>query len=302
MGEMVQWCWNALGCEVVLASTDPQQLGRARALVANGLKEVDDRCSRFRPDSELSRINARAGDQVSISPVLCEVIAAALDVAARTEGLVDPTIGPALIAAGYDATFAAVAAAGPTVRLDARPACGWQQIRLDRSRRLLQAPPGIWLDLGAIGKAWAADRLAGIVAEATGTGVLISCGGDVAVRGEPPEGGWRIEVSELGPGEGHVETVVIDAGGLATSGTTARRWRRGDLMLHHIIDPRSGLPAETPWLAVSATGPRCIDANMATTAAIVLGPEAPAWLNQRNIAARLVGCDGSMVRTGGWPE
>jgi thiamine biosynthesis lipoprotein ApbE len=293
--------WTALGSDVVLAVTDPDQIDRARALVADALDAIDDTCSRFRSDSELTRANARAGEEVRLSPLLCEVIAAALDAAALTHGLVDPTVGPALVAAGYNATFADVPTEGPALRLDLRPVPGWQQIQLDRTHCVLQTPPAVQIDLGAIGKAWAADRAAGIAADVTRCGVLVSCGGDVAVCGEPPGGGWPVEVSELGPGQGHAETVLLDAGGLATSGTVARRWRRGGVTLHHIIDPRRGVPADTPWLAVTATGPRCVDANTATTAAIVLGPEAPGWLDRRGIPARLVRGDGTLVRTGGWP-
>jgi len=293
--------WTALGSDVVLATTDPEQLERARSFVADALVAVDQTCSRFHSDSELSRANARAGGELRISPLLCQVIGAALDAAAVTDGLIDPTVGPALVAAGYDATFAAVPAEGPPLMLDSRPVPGWQRVHLDRRRCRLQMPADVQLDLGAIGKAWAADRSAAIAADVTRCGVLVSCGGDVAVGGEPPSEGWPLEVSDVGPGQGLAETVMIDAGGLATSGTLARHWRRGGVTLHHIIDPRRGVPADTPWLAVSATGSRCVHANTATTAAIVLGREAPAWLEQRGIAARLVGVDGTVVRTGGWP-
>jgi thiamine biosynthesis lipoprotein len=293
--------WTALGSDIVLATTDSKQIGRAQPLVAEVLQAVDEACSRFRSDSELSCVNARAGEEIRISALLCDVIAVALDAAAFSDGLVDPTVGPALVAAGYDATFSAVPADGPALMLDPHPVPGWQQVRVDRTQRRLQTPPDVRLDLGAIGKAWAADRAADIVFEVIPCGVLVSCGGDVAMRGEPPAGGWPIEVSELGPGQGHAEVVLIDSGGLATSGTVARRWRRGGVTLHHIIDPRRGLPADTPWLAVSATGHRCVDANSATTAAVVLGPDARDWLDSRGIAARLVGRDGSVVRTGGWP-
>lgn len=293
--------WTALGSDVVVAATDPEQIERARSIVADALEAVNDTCSRFRPDSELSRVNARAGDEVQISPPLCEIIGAALDAAALTDGLCDPTVGPALVAAGYDATFAAVPTEGPALKLDARPVPGWQQVHLDRTRCRLRMPAAVQLDVGAIGKAWAADRAASIAADVTGCGVLVSCGGDVAVRGEAPAGGWPVEVSEVGPGQGHAAMVMVDTGGLATSGTLARRWRRGGVTLHHIIDPRRGVPADTPWLAVSATGRRCVDANRATTAAIVLGHDAPRWLDQRGISARLVGRDGTVVRTGDWP-
>jgi len=294
--------WTALGTDVVLATTDPDQLDRARTLVADALDSVDVTCSRFRSDSELSRVNAQAGDDVRVSPLLCEVIAAALDAAAFTDGLCDPTVGSSVIAAGYDATFVKIPSDGPEVTLELRPVPGWQSVDLNRTTSVLRTPPDVQLDLGAIGKAWVADRAAGMVADLTGCGVLVSCGGDVAVRGAAPDEGWPVEVSEIGPGEGHADLVLISRGGLATSGTSARRWRRGAVTLHHIIDPRTGTPADTPWVAVSATGARCVEANMAATAAIVLGHDAPAWLAEREIPARLVGTDGAVLRIGGWPE
>jgi FAD:protein FMN transferase len=294
--------WLALGTDVVLATTDPDQIDRARMLVVDALESVDVAYSRFRSDSELSRVNAQAGNDVRISPLLCEVIAAALDAAAFTDGLVDPTVGSSVIAAGYNATFVKIPSDGPEVTLELRPVPGWQNVELNRTTCQLRTPPDVQLDLGAVGKAWVADRAAGMVADLTGSGVLVSCGGDVAVRGEPPDGGWPVEVSEIGPSQGHTETVMVSTGGLATSGTSARRWRRGEVTLHHIIDPRTGVPAETPWVAVSATGAHCVEANTAATAAIVLGHGAPEWLEARGIPARLVANDGAVVRTGGWPE
>ena len=135
------------------------------------------------------------------------------------------------------------------------------------------------------------------------SGVLVSLGGDVAVAGRPPAGGWRIRVTDHhragddAPGQ----TVAISAGGLATSGTTARRWRRGGQELHHIIDPATGQSATGPWRTVSVAAGTCVDANTASTAAIILGEGAPTWLEGRRLAARLVGVDGAVIYTAGWP-
>ena len=95
---------------------------------------------------------------------------------------------------------------------------------------------------------------------------------------------------------------MVSGGGIATSGTTVRRWLAGDVELHHIVDPRTGRPADTPWRTVTVAAGSCVDANVASTAAVVLGEEAPAWLAARGLAARLVRESGALVYTGGWPE
>jgi thiamine biosynthesis lipoprotein len=165
-------------------------------------------------------------------------------------------------------------------------------------------PRGIVLDLGATAKAFAADRAAADLARALDCGVLVSLGGDVAVAGAAPDGGWRIVVGEdhAAADPARDPVVAMGWGGLATSSTTRRRWRRGGRMLHHIVDPRTGdLPAPV-WRTVSVAGRDCVMANTATTAAIVLGERALEWLAARKLPARLVGVDGAVRVLGGWPS
>jgi FAD:protein FMN transferase len=164
-------------------------------------------------------------------------------------------------------------------------------------------PRGLSLDRGATAKALAADRIAARVASALGCGAMVSLGGDVAVAGEAVAGGWRI-----GLGEDH-EVALVDPdavvsivdGALATSGTTRRAWRRGGRTVHHIVDPRTGDAASRRWRAVTVAARSCVEANTASTAAVVLGAGAPAWLTDRGLPARLVGSDGAVVTTAGWP-
>ncbi len=160
------------------------------------------------------------------------------------------------------------------------------------------APPAR-LDLGATAKALASDRAADAAARAAGCGVLVSLGGDVAVRGPAPGDGWPIGVADDHRARGPVPTVLVRGGGLATSSTTQRRWRRGGQVVHHILDPRTGLPPEPVWRTVSVAAASCVAANTFSTAAIVWGAEAPDRL--RGVPARLVGEDGDVVTTGGWP-
>ena len=135
-------------------------------------------------------------------------------------------------------------------------------------------------------------------------GVLVSLGGDIAVAGTPPDGDWRVLVAEdsEAPADGPGEVVAIRTGAIATSSTTVRRWRRGDRALHHLIDPRTGAPVESPWRTASVVAATCVDANTAATAAIVLGDAALDWLGSTGLVARLVSTDGEVVRVGGWPE
>jgi thiamine biosynthesis lipoprotein len=183
---------------------------------------------------------------------------------------------------------------------------GWRSIRLDPATRRLTVPPGIQLDLGATVKGWAADRSAARIAATLGCGVLVSLGGDTSVAGEPPAGGWRIRVQDLTampdePPPGPSTVVAIRDGGLATSSTAARRWKRGGDVLHHILDPRTGQPAAPVWRTVSVAAASCADANTAATAAIIRGRQAPAWLASLNLPARLVEPDGTVHTIGGWP-
>jgi thiamine biosynthesis lipoprotein len=243
---------------------------------------------------------------VTVSPLLAEAITVALRAARLTDGDVDPTVGAAMNAIGYDRDFSLVQRDGPAVRLTIKTIPGWRQVEFDEQARLLRVPPGARLDLGATAKAWAADRSAGRIAATLGCGVLVSLGGDIAVSGQPPAGGWRIRVQDISgrpddPPAGPSTVVAIHGGGLATSSTAARRWRRGGYLLHHILDPRTGLPAAPVWRTVSVAAASCTDANIASTAAIIRGHAAPSWLTGLGLPARLVDETGQVRTIGGWP-
>jgi thiamine biosynthesis lipoprotein ApbE len=306
--------WRALGTGVQVVVTDASQLTAARAMLEADLAAVDLACSRFRPDSEIVALDrlmtgvpgGTGAEPVEISPLLAEAIAVALRAARLTDGDVDPTVGAAMNAAGYDRDFSLVQREGPAVKLTVRTIPGWRQVEFDESTRRLRIPPGVRLDLGATAKAWAADRSAARISADLSCGVLVSLGGDIAVRGEPPAGGWRIRVQDISgsPGDppaGPSAVVAIRSGGLATSSTAARRWRRGGDVLHHILDPRTGLPAAPVWRTVSVSAASCTDANIASTAAIIRGRAAPAWLTGLGLPARLVDEAGRVRTVGGWP-
>jgi thiamine biosynthesis lipoprotein len=308
--------WEALGTTVVLRVCDPAALEQAVAILERELDVIDRVASRFRSDSELERLNARAGHLTAISDRLYEALAVALRAARITGGLLDPTLGAALIEAGYDRDrtllepddgAAAGAAVTPATPDPAAPLARWSEVGL--VSRFEHIPPAVWvpagvrLDLGATAKALTADRAAALIAEQTGSGVLVSLGGDIATAGEAPELGWTVHVTDdhrsdlSAPGQ----TVTIRADALATSSTTALRWSHHGRSMHHILDPRTGRPADSPWRTVSVTAGNCVDANIASTAAIVIGAAAPAWLESHGLDARLVAHDGTAHTVGGWP-
>jgi FAD:protein FMN transferase len=299
--------FGVFGTTAVLLVTSGQAIDEARAIADELLADVDRACSRFRPDSELSRLNAAGGRPSTVSPVFADLLAAALRAARLTGGDVDPTCGSALTALGYDRDFGEVRArsAGSTGPVGAiGPVPGWQCVHLDRRSRRVWLTHGAQLDLGATAKAWAADRCAELIAAKLGCGVLVSLGGDVAVAGPPPPDGWRIKVTDdhAAPDSAPGQTVTITSGGLATSSTTVRTWAFGDRRVHHIIDPATGAPAASCWRTVSVAAGSCTDANTASTAGIIRGGAAPGWLHDLGLPARLVGHDGTTVTTAGWPD
>ena len=296
---------RALGGLVRLVVTRPERLAAAKAAVDRCLDDVDLAASRFRADSEIARVNATTAREVRVSPLLGRFIAEALRGARVTGGAVDPTVGTAVRLSGYDADFASVPADGRALELVAHAVPGWQAIRYHQPTRTVFVPRGVELDLGSTAKALASDLAAAAGLEAAGSGgVLVSLGGDIAVAGEAPSGGWTIQVSEdsgasISQDE---ESITITAGGVATSSTTVRRWTRGGVELHHIIDPATGLPAQGPWRTATVVAGSCVDANIAATAAIVLGERAPGWLEARRLPARLVSREGAVTRTALWPD
>jgi thiamine biosynthesis lipoprotein len=304
--------WRALGTYVQLAVDDHDAADEAEQVVRRVLDHVDRSCSRFREDSDLVRANACAGRTVDVDPLLVAAVDTALEAARTTDGLVDPTLGLAMVAAGYDRDFALLCGdepepAGGAVAVPTAPRrSGWREVETHRDGRLM-VPSGVALDLGATGKAFASDLAASLAGAAVGSSVLLSLGGDVAV-GTPggtaqPIAGWPVGVQETEPAaDGSQEVVLVDRGGLATSSTLARSWTLAGSARHHVLDPRTGRPADVVWRTVSATGATCVDANTATTAAIVLGDRAERWLMSRQIPARLVARDGRVVRVGGWPD
>ncbi|MBV9592305.1 MAG: FAD:protein FMN transferase [Actinobacteria bacterium] len=300
---------HAWSSTVRLVVTDRAALQPAATDLVAMLARIDAMASRFRSDSDLSRANARAGKPTPVPMLLCDLVTVALDAAARTDGLVDPTVGADLRCLGYDRDISEIrdrdiaATRGcdiaATHAADNRPAASasWRRVRLDRTAGLLTVPVGVQLDLGATAKAFTADHAARTISHRYGTAALVELGGDVAVAGHHS---WCLAVAEHEGGP--AQRVTITRGGMATSTTTLRRWSVDGECRHHILDPRTAEPAFGPWRTVAVYGESALQANIASTAAIVLGEGAQRWLTGRHLAARLVAEDGSISHTRGWPQ
>jgi thiamine biosynthesis lipoprotein len=261
--------FQALGTTAQLTLADPARAAEAEALMRARLDDIDRAASRFRPDSELMLVQAMPGGPRRISSLLAGAVHAALAAARDTGGLVDPTVSPTG---------------------DGRPTPGWRRVEFDPHRRILDIPAGVGLDLGATGKALIADRIARDVNRLVASPVLVSLGGDIAVAGRHA---WDVGIADDHAATRPDQVVRIHRGGIATSSTSVRPG--------HIIDPATGAPAATPWRTVTVAARTCLGANTASTAAIVMGERAPGWLAERDLAARLVAEDGTVVRVGGWP-
>ncbi len=293
--------FRALGTGCVVLLTDASKEADALAAVDAELTAIDIACSRFRVDSELSSLNRRAGRRTRISPLLAEALGEAIRAAQLTDGDLDPTVGSSLRVLGYDRDFATITPSDSV--LTVTRARGWRVIELDVDRRTVRIPTGVSLDLGATAKAWAADRAARAAADATGSGVLVSLGGDLSVAGPAPDGGWTVLIADShdGPLDAPGQRVAIIDGAIATSSTMVRRWRHGT-EVHHIVQPSTGMPVPEHWRTVSVAASSCLDANIASTTAVIRGPGAVDWLDALGLAARLVRVDGTVEVVGGWPR
>jgi thiamine biosynthesis lipoprotein len=316
--------WPAIGTTARVVVTSPERIDAAQRIVVEELAALDLACSRFRSDSEIAGLAESPGAWVAVSAVLMEVLTCALEVAKATDGDVDPTMGADLGRLGYDRDFGDI---GEIMHVEARSGAAvlpltyrrarrptWRDIELDQAGRRVRAPAGVVIDLGAIAKAWCADRCANRVATELGGGVLVSLGGDIATAGVGPQSGWLVGVqdrpdpltvgtTDLGAEAVPACVIVLrDGFAVATSSTVTRTWRRGASRLHHILDPATRQPAEPVWRTVTVAAASCVDANAASTASIVRGLRAPQWLASVGATARLVDVRGAVRTVGGWPR
>ncbi|MCC3315177.1 FAD:protein FMN transferase [Nocardia africana] len=299
----------AIGTSVAVVCTDARELARAAGLVRARLDELDRAASRFRADSELAVINARSAEarrdrsehvRIPVGVTLGSCLRAAMRTQRLTSGLVSASLGAALIACGYDDDLDVVRARGDVgaAVLD-RGSIPLRHMFFDEQQREVTLSAGTALDLGASAKAWAADTIAAELGATGPGGYLVNLGGDIAVAGAVPPQGWSIGVRDWN--DVVVQVVTSTGQAFATSSTRLRTWTRGGIRRHHIIDPRTGRSARTRWAQVTCAGPDAVQANAASTAAIILDDQAPRWLTDRGVPACLMTVDHEVVTTPGWP-
>jgi FAD:protein FMN transferase len=268
--------FRSMGCEVVVVGARASEYLAIRRLFA----ERDRVFSRFNPESELNRVNAAAGTPVPVSHLFAEMLGVALEATRETDGLVDPTLGAEIEAAGYDADFS-------LLQEDPRPpdtVALHQRAAVQLAERCVQVPKGVQLDLNGVVKGRTVDDALALIKR----NGFVSAGGDLAARGTfvvaLPRGG----------------SVSLVRGALATSGTDRRRWLRGGLAQHHLIDPKTGTTASSPWEQVTVCGRSCVGADVAAKAAFLLGWAGPAWLDVRGLPGRFVTSAGNTVMNRAW--
>lgn len=296
--------WRDWSCDVSVVVSVSVDVELAESIVRQVMDDVSQACSRFRPDSELSIVASQLPGGAEVSELLARLVRSALDVAALTEGDVDPTLGSALRAVGYDRDLSELPTAVPGEQIDPRVTVvtrrtpGWTRVMLEQRR--LRVPADLALDLGATAKAIAVDLAAERVATRLGCSVLVNIGGDLKTSGAPLPGGWQVLVQDLAADPAQ-QVSVGEGAAIATSSTQRRTWAQGGYLRHHILDPRSGLPVEPVWRSVSVAAGDCLLANAYSTASIVRGHAAVSWLEGSGVSARLVDRAGRVITTGSWP-
>ncbi len=256
--------------------------------------------SRFRPQSEFSQLNARAGDTVAVGPVLFHVVATALEAARATDGLFDPTMLRQLVLLGYDRSFETLPLQQPRALAVPGPGGAWRSIMLDHARQTVTLPRGCGLDLGGIARGLAVDAAVAYLHEQGVPQALVNAGGDLAILGLlPAASGWPVTV----PTRRGTQAVALRHGALATSSRSRRHWRQGREERHHVLDPRSGEPAQEGLWSVSVGAATCAQADVAAKVALLLGPAAGvAFLEHQGLSGLLVAQSGALHRAGAWPD
>ncbi len=276
-------------CHVVVVGGGPDATAAARDRAA----QLEDRWSRFRPESELCRLNARPGQPVVVSRDTFLAVRAACEAWRTTAGAFDPTVLAALEHAGYDRSFSELAPGDPAGPGACPAVPGCRDIVLDEIVGAVTLPPGVRIDLGGIGKGLAADLMASELVAAGAGGAMVNLGGDLRTLGDAPSPrGWTIALHD------RPSSITIGDGGVATSAVTRRRWTRGDgREQHHVIDAATATSAETGLASVSVVAPTAAAAEVLATAALLAGPGAIALLHSHDASGIAVGRDGSVATT-----
>jgi len=289
-------CFNT---DVLIELTDWREASRLPGVEAF-LHSFESRFSRFRAESELTRFNERKGDTISVSDGMLDLLSECVRFHWSTGGMFNPLVLTSLEAAGYTVSFEEMGNVWATGR-DPRPLPDLSRLRLDGGSRTASLPLGLRLDFGGIGKGFAVDQAASLLEQSEG--FMVDAGGDIYASGRSPDGdGWRIDVADPAS-DATLDTVTIHDQAIATSWTTRRRWKTDSGWAHHLIDPRTGLPADTGVIGATVIAQRAVDADVFAKCALLLGPEEGiTLLEDLSTQGLLVLEDGSTKRTKKWPS
>jgi thiamine biosynthesis lipoprotein len=274
VAEMQSYAFSAMNTDVVLlAQGNPAEMAEAFSRAEALVRAYEVRFTRFNPSSELSQLNAKAGSWFQASDEMFEVLSLAQCYAAATDGLFNPAVLPAMIRIGYDRSLELVRQYGAAPSSEApKPAPDFSAVELDADRQRVILPSGMQLDLGGIAKGWIAEQAARLLAEIA-SACAVNAGGDMALIGLPPgQPAWEIELEDPRNPQATLGILNVTAGGVATSSIGKRRWHQSGLEQHHLIDPRSGAPAEAEWLSVTTVAGRAVTAEVYAKALLLAGP------------------------------
>ena len=279
---------------VILMGAEGQGTAAGFEAARSFIEAAEERFSRFRETSELSYLNRSAGQWTSVSPDLFEVLDLSLTYYRATGGLFAPSILPDLQRAGYTRSMDELRAQGvDPVSADHFPsrAPAFDSLRLDHARSRVFLSQGMQIDLGGIAKGWIAERAAEVLS-AYSTACAVSAGGDMFMIGHPQgQAGWDVALEDQRDPASDIITLWIDQGAVVTSSVAKRTWRQGNQLRHHLIDPRSGQPAQTPWLSVTVLAPHAALAETFAKAILIGGPRTADRLTRENTAIKFLAVD-----------
>jgi thiamine biosynthesis lipoprotein len=291
--------FRAMGTTITLLLPE-QRRSQGLSLVQDLFEEWEEILSRFRPDSELSRLNKAAGKQAIVSELLFKVLKEALTAAYATEGIYDPSLLTQLNGVGYDRSFDELPEMLPETPYQGVPGGAWRTIHLQDAIHGVRLPSNVQLDFGGIAKGMAVDAAIEALRKANIQPAIVNAGGDLATLGRSPDAKtWFIAV----PGKDHTWNLPLQHGAVATSGIARRSWQQGQLKRHHLLDPRTGLPVDNNLWSVTVVAARCIQAEIAAKVAFILGiEEGTTFLQQHHLAGLFVQANGDWKATEDWPE
>lgn len=283
---MIYHEFSAMNTDIVMAAEGrPERVAEGFSRAEELVRLQEQRFTRFSQDSELSALNRASGSWFAASPELFAVVRLAGEYHAGTGGLFNPGILNALCEAGYDRSMVEIRAAGgdlpPAAEAGQYSPPPFAEIELDQDGCAIRLPAGLTIDLGGIAKGWIAERAAHRLA-LYAQSCAVNAGGDMHAIGTPSGGGfWPVAVEDpFHPGT-DVAALSVPAGAVATSTVTRRAWRQGGITRHHLIDPRTGHPAETPWISVTAIASQAALAEVLAKALLIAGPQGSAELIRR---------------------